>query len=165
MRRITAIAASLALAACTTSPAPATSGPVPLSYGDAATFEPLVAMSSAGASCVQPAEAHLPSGARSVAMRYAGPPERQVTVTLDAEGTPIRYLDVRGDLTEADGDARDRTTIGLFLEQGYAVLSNRRAADTPSMLEVPLDDLVASPRLGNPEAVMAQVLDRCVEVN
>lgn len=151
--------------ACTVTPAPSTSGPVPLAYGDAASFRPLVPVPAAAPTCMRPTNAPVPPGARAVAMLYAGPPERQVTVIVDGEGTPIRYLDVRGDLSESDGDVGDRTTIGLYLEQGYAVLSNRAATGAPDILEVPLDDVVSSPRLGNPDAVMSEVLENCARVN
>lgn len=40
------------------------------------------------------------AGAR-VALRYPGPVEQQVTVYLDAPGSPTFYLDVQGDLSLA----------------------------------------------------------------
>ncbi|MBT8487956.1 MAG: hypothetical protein HKN72_07400 [Gemmatimonadetes bacterium] len=165
VRSAAALTAAIAVAACSVTPAPRTSGPVPLVSADAASFAPLVPTSATESSCVQPSGAPLPPGGRAVAMRYSGPPHRQVTVTLDGDGNPIKYLDVRGDLSENDGDAGNRTTIGLFLEQGYAVLSNRSAAEAPVMLEVPVDDVVSSSRLGNPREVMHEVLESCDRIN
>ena len=151
--------------ACTVTPAPLTSGPVPLVSGEADSFHPLVTASATGSTCVQPSDEALPPGARAVAMRFSGLPERQVTVTLDGDGNPIKYLDVRGDLSERDDEVGDRTTIGLFLPQGYAVLSNRPSSEAPVMLEVPVDDVVSSSRLGNPRAVMNEVLETCARVH
>lgn len=163
--RLLTLACLTAAGACAVSSTTPVSGPVPVVSGDAASFVPLVVPSVAGGRCVPTSDASVPAGARAVAMRYPGPPERQVTVTVSDDGTPIRYIDVRGDLSESDGDVGDRTTIGLYLEQGYAVLSNRVASDAPDMLEVPVEDVVTSPRLGNPEGLMTEVLARCDAVS
>ncbi len=165
VRRAAALTVVVSLASCTVTPTPPTSGPVPLVAGEADSFHPLVTASATGSTCVQPSDEALAPGARAVSMRFSGPPQRQVTVTLDGDGNAIKYLDVRGDLSEKDGEAGDRTTIGLFLPQGYAVLSNRPASEAPVMLEVPADDVVWSSRLGNPGAVMNEVLEACAGVN
>ena len=149
------------LAGCSvTSPRPS-AGPVPLEYGSASSFTPLVGVTSAPSSCVEPADAPLDPGAQALALHYPGPPERQVTVTLNPAGEPTRYIDVRGDLTQARSPALDRTTIGLYLEQGYAVLSNRQGAREPTILEVPLEEVLTSSSLGNPTAAMLEVLEAC----
>jgi hypothetical protein len=149
------------LAACSVTASPDLSGPVPLAHGAAASFTPLVEASSGAPSCVHPADAPLDPGSRAIAMLYRQPTTRQVTVTLDGTGTPVRYLDVRGDLSESDDRSADRTTIGLYLEQGYAVLSNREGAGPPDMLEVPLDEVLTSPRLGDPSREMQHVMATC----
>ena len=74
---------------------------------------------------------------------------------------PPHDIDVRGDLTQASSPALDRTTIGLYLEQGYAVLSNRQGAREPTILEVPLEEVLTSSSLGNPTAAMLEVLEAC----
>lgn len=156
-----AVLVSVLLVGCSAMHPGQRSGPVPLAYGSASSLTPLVAATPTPSSCLEPSDAPIDSGMRAVALHYPGPPERQVTVTLDAVGEPIRYVDVRGDLANADSEVLDRTTIGLYLQQGYAVLSNRDGAGEPSMLEVPLDEVLASPRLGNPEATMDEVLSAC----
>lgn len=96
-----------------------------------------------------------------MALIFPPPLDRQVTVTVDDEGVPFRYVDVRGDLSTKVERSGDRTTIGLYLDEGYAVLSNRVGAGTPEMLEVPLEEVFTSPRLGNPRETMRRVLDSC----
>ena len=44
---------------------------------------------------------------------------------------------------------------------GYAVLSNRARSEPPTMLEVPLDDVLSSGRLGSPQEVMEHALATC----
>ena len=149
------------LAACSVTPVLDPAGPVPLARGDAASFMPLVAVSSSAPRCTQPSDAPLDEGSRALALLYPDPAARQVTVTVDRTGDPTRYLDVRGDLVESDDHVADRTTIALYLDRGYAVLSNREGAAQPDIVEVPLDDVLASPRLGNPDAAIQQVLATC----
>jgi hypothetical protein len=156
-----AVATVVLLAGCAVANSRPASGPVPLAYGTASSFTPLVAAPSSTPSCVRASDAPLDPGSRAVALLYPPAPERQVTVTVNSAGEPIKYLDVRGDLSESDDEMADRTTIGLYLEQGYAVLSNREGPGPPDMLEVPLDDVLTSSRFGNPSEVMEQVLATC----
>jgi hypothetical protein len=149
------------LAACSVTPVLDPAGPVPLVRGDAASFTPLVAESSVAPSCQQPSDAPLDPGSRALALVYPDPAARQVTVTVDRAGVPTRYLDVRGDLVESDSQVADRTTIALYLDRGYAVLSNREGAAQPDVLEVPLADVLTSPRLGNPDSAIQHVLATC----
>lgn len=149
------------LAACSVTPTLDPAGPVPLVRGDAASFTPLVAVSSEAPSCIQPSDAPLDAGSRAMALVYPDHVARQVTVTVDRAGVPTRYLDVRGDLVESDDHVADRTTIALYLDRGYAVLSNREGTAQPEIVEVPLDDALASPRLGNPDSVIQQVVATC----
>ena len=46
-------------------------------------------------------------------------------------------------------------------ELGYAVLSNRQATEVPTMLEVPLDEVLTSSNLGNPTAMIREVFETC----
>lgn len=161
MRRALIASGVVLVTACTTSVPSTSSGPVPVTRGEASSFTPLVASSSAGARCVDSPDTAVDPGARVVAVRYSGPPQRQVTVMLDADGTPTRYLDVRGDFEARGPDTEDRTTIGLYLDQGYALLSNRAGQGDLTMLEVPVDDVLTSPRLGDPSGVIEEVLRRC----
>lgn len=156
-----AISATFVLGGCSVQPVPDPSGPVPLVRGSAASFQPLLRESTESPSCVDPVDAPLPAGGRAVALLYPESPRRQVTVTVDRSGVPIKYLDVRGDLSEADDDMGDRTTIGLYLTEGYAVLSNREGERRPEILEVPLDEVLTSVELGDPTQEMEHVLNRC----
>lgn len=136
-------------------------GPVPISEGSIDAFSPLVPGSKASSRCeaigASPAEAD----ARSVALVYAQPAEQQVTVMLDADGAPMRYTDVRGDLSMSGREFGDRTTIGLYLAEGYAVLSNRPSGREPTVVEVPLAEAISSEELGNPGAMLEHVLATC----
>ena len=85
----------------------------------------------------------------------------EVTVTVDEDGVTVKYLDVRGDLSIADDQVGDRTTIGLYLTEGYAILSNRPDAGEPNIVEVPLGQALSSDRLGNPSEKLQQVLAAC----
>ena len=140
-----------------------TIGAVPISPGSADGFEALVPRSSAAPRCETVAGPPGLRDARSVALVYGLPAEQQVTVTLDADGVPTRYLDVRGDLTTPEADVGDRTTIGLYITQGYAVVSNRRASADPVIFEIPLDEALASPELDDPAGMLEEVLATCVE--
>jgi len=159
-RRVTLLI-SVLLAGCSVTSPGRGAGPVPLEYGSASSFTPLVDATYASSACVEPAGAPLEPGAKALALYFPGPPQRQVTVTLNAVGEPTRYLDVRGDLAQSPTRALDRTTIGLYLEQGYAVLSNREGTDAPTMLEVPIEEVLTSASLGNPTAIMREVLEAC----
>lgn len=161
MRKFVIVCAVLLPLGCTTSAPQRTTGPVPLARGDAASFSPMVSPTSTGPRCIEASDEDVAAGRRALAVRYAGPPARQVTVTLDADGVPTRYMDVRGDLEGSGDDAGDRTTIGLYLEQGYAVLSNRSRGSDPTMLEVPVEEVLTSASLGDPSAVIDGVLESC----
>jgi hypothetical protein len=149
------------LGACVTNSALRPDAPVPLTRGSADSFSPLVAAPTSTPRCEDRDPPALAEGERAVALIYPPPLKRQITVTVDGEGVPFRYVDVRGDMTTEVDRAGDRTTIGLYLDEGYAVLSNREGTGTPEMLEVPLAEVLTSPRLGNPRETMLEVLDRC----
>jgi hypothetical protein len=140
-----------------------TMGPVPISAGSARDFVALVPSSPATPRCEDVAGPPGPRGGRNVALVYGSPAERQVTVTLDAGGTPTRYMDVRGDLSMSADNVGDRTTIGLYLTEGYAVASNRPASGAPVMFEIPLDEALSSAELGDPAGKLEEVLTTCVE--
>ena len=151
----------LFLSGCTSVVYQRLSDGVPVSRGSAATFFPLVPNSSGASHCKEPTAAPLGPGGRAVALVYPGPPERQVTVTLDQDGVPTKYVDVRGDLSVSDDRAGDRTTIGLYLDQGYAVLSNHPKSGEAVVVEVPLDEVLTSDALGDPSDMMQHVLTVC----
>lgn len=155
------LAGVIALSACTVRPVDPAVGPVPLARGSASAFTPLVTRWSGSAQCSEPSAAPLDLGARAVALVFSGEEPRQITVTVGPDGTPRRYVDVRGDLSESDGRSRDRTTIALYLDQDYAVLSNREGAGPPKILEVPLAEALDAPQLGNPSEMIERVLALC----
>lgn len=148
-------------AACSVTPAYDASGPVPLLRGPISAFTPLVGVAATAPRCHQPAGAPFDAGSRAVALVYPPPAARQVTVTLDESDVPTRYVDVRGDLSESDETTSDRTTIALYLDREYAVLSNRAGAERPEVLEVPLDEALSASTLGNPTGMIREVLDSC----
>lgn len=149
--------------ACATVPAVRENGPVPVVRGTVDSFAPLVAPSAGAPSCETPMGPSLEAGERAVALVYDDDPGRQVTVTLGENGEPIRYMDVRGALSPEDLGRGDRTTIGLFLDGGYAVLSNRPDGGAPTVVEVPLSEALDSERLGTPSEAMERVLSMCAE--
>lgn len=161
MQRVSTLLVCCALSVCTTTPAPRPNGPVPLGYGSIEAFSALVPANEVTPRCEAPTGAPLEPGQTAVALVYRGSPERRVTVTLDGDGTPTRYVDDRGDLSLRQDRGGDRTTIGLYLTEGYAVLSNRPDGGRPSMLEVPLEEAWTSERLGDPRGVLERALSSC----
>ena len=89
------------------------------------------------------------------------PTRQRISVIVDADGLPLRYMDVRGDLSTSADSRADRTTIGLYVTEGYAVAGNRPAGKELEVLEIPLAEAVASENLGNPGEVLEHVLSRC----
>ena len=160
-RILTLALLSTPVAGCSVTPTIDPSGPVPLVRGPISAFTPLVGVPGTTPQCRQPAGAPLDAGATAVALVYPPPSARQVTVTLDERGAPTRYVDVRGDLSELDGATSDRTTIALYLDREYAVLSNRAGAERPSVLEVPLEEALSATTLGNPDEMIREVLNSC----
>lgn len=152
---------SLFLGGCTTAPYQRPNGPVGISQGSVDAFSALVPTSTTIPRCEEPADSPVGPGGRAVALVYPGPAEQQVTVILDQDGAPTRYIDVRGDLSISDERAGDRTTIGLYLEQGYAVASNRSGSEDPVIVQFPLDEALSSERLGNPGAMLQHILAVC----
>jgi len=155
------LVSGITLAGCTSTSYQRPNGPVGLSYGSIESFSALVPSSDGAPRCVDPTEAPVERGGRAVAQVREGSRDQQVTVTLDQDGTPTKYLDVRGDLSVADDHVGDRTTIALFLTEGYAVLSNRPAHGEPIILQVPLAEASSSDRLGNPDDRLRDVLAAC----
>jgi hypothetical protein len=109
----------------------------------------------------EPVAPPLGPGGHAVALVFPRPTEQQVTVIFDGAGTPTRYVDVRGDLSSSDERVADRTTIVLYLDRDYAVLSNFPKSGEPAAFEVPLVDALSSERLGNPTAMLQRVLNAC----
>lgn len=142
-----------------------TVGPVPISQASVQDFVVLVPSSPAAPRCEDVAGPPGLRDGRNVALVYGSPAERQVTVTLDVDGIPARYMDVRGDLSMSGDRVGDRTTIGLYLTEGYAVVSNRPASGDPVILEIPIEEALSSPELGNPAGMLQEVLTTCVEMS
>lgn len=156
-----AAVAGLLVSGCTTAAYRPTNGFVGLTRGSVETFTALVPSSTGPGTCETPANAPIEPEGRVVAMVYGEPIQQQVTVHFDGAGVPTALIDVRGDLSDPEHSTGDRTTIGLYLNEDYAVLSNRPRAGQPTMLEVPLDQAYSSDRLGNPSAVLQRVLAAC----
>lgn len=164
MRAVLLVGAlSLTVAACATTPVRPLSRPVPLATGSVDAFVPLVEASDQSPRCEARDHDLLAPGQRAVALVYGGGPPRRVTVTVDEDLQPVRYVDDRGDLS-ARGRSGDRTTIGLYLDADYAVLSNRPRRAPAVIVEVPLSDAIESRKLGDPRAVIRRVMSECAEV-
>lgn len=162
MRRCMLLTISgLCLSGCTATSTYHPNRLVPLARGSVDTFVPLVSSSVGQPRCKTPADAPLGPGGHAVALVFPRPMEQQVTVTFDGAGTPTRYVDVRGDLSTSDESVADRTTIVLFLDRDYALLSNSPKSGEPVAFEVPLVDALSSQRLGNPTAMLQRVVNAC----
>ena len=146
------------LSGCTTTQVTRPVGMVPVSRASIEQLSALVPASSSAPRCEQRGPTPV-LGATAVSVVYPGEIARQVTVNLDPAGDPTAYFDVRGDLTHEDGG--ERTTIGLYLDAGYAVLSNRASSGDLVIVEVPLDQAITSDRLDNPAATIERVLSEC----
>src|SRR5688572_7023037 len=98
----------LCLSGCTTTSTYRPNALAPLTRGSIDTFVALVSSSSGQPRCKKPVDAPLGPGANAVAWVFPRPLEQQITVVLDAAGTPTRYVDVRGDLSPSDDSVADR---------------------------------------------------------
>lgn len=159
--RILVTTSVLVLSGCTSTVQPPANGPVPLAYGSVDDFTALVPSSDGSPRCQVLDDTPVELGGRAVALVYPRPAEQQVTVYLDPTGEPTRYIDARGDLSLAGDRAGDRTTIGLYLDQGYAVLSNRPASGRHVIVEIPLAEALTPDRLDNPGVALRRVLELC----
>jgi hypothetical protein len=124
-------------------------------------FTPLVAASSGPARCERLGSSGGGPGTRAVSLLYDDPAKQRVTVILDAQGEPIRYTDVRGDLSESDDDVGDRTTIGLYLPQQEAYVSNRAEHSEPVVFQIPFSEALSAESLGNPDVTLERVIASC----
>jgi hypothetical protein len=127
--------------------------------GTIETFSALVPSSSGTPACEATEHPGIGPGERAVALVYRNSTRQQVTVLIDEAGAPKAYIDVRTELS--DRGEGDRTAIALYLNQGYAVLSNHPRAGASRITEVPLEQAYSSERLGNPSAMLQRVLSTC----
>lgn len=147
------------LAGCSTSPYSGPNERAPLLQGTAAEFSALIQPATGPAHCETRVSEAGEAGARVHSLVHEGRVGRLIAVTVDDQGSPIRYMDVRGNTSDAFSG--DRTTIGLYLPEGYAVAGNRPSGQRLEAVEIPLDEALESPNLGNPGGMMEQVLSRC----
>ena len=122
----------LCLSGCTTTSTYRPNALAPLTRGSIDTFVALVSSSSGQPRCKKPVDAPLGPGANAVAWVFPRPLEQQITVVLDAAGTPTRYVDVRGDLSPSDDSVADRTTIVL-----YPIGTTQYSATIPGLVSQP----------------------------
>jgi hypothetical protein len=149
------------LGGCSTTPYQRVKEPIPISQTTAAEFSAVVPPSTGLAHCeVRESDSANPGG-RVITLIHDEPAERRITVSLDAEGTPTKYMDVRGDLSTSDYRGGDRTTIGLYLAQGDAIAGNRSSGQELEVFEIPLEEATGSQNLGNPGEMLERVLTRC----
>jgi len=166
VRSVTALAfGTVALTACGvslygTTPYRPVPGPTPISRGTASDFTAVVPPADGAVRCEARDAASTIASGRMVTLVREGPPVQRITVTIDPEGEPVRYVDDRGDLSSGRDRGGDRTTIALYLTEGYAVAANRSGSDV-SVVEIPLEEAVDSPNLGRPSDQLERVLARC----
>ena len=143
-----------------TTPYQRVNGPVPISRGTAAEFSALIPQSTGSARCeVRESDSGGPGG-RAIALVHDQPPGQRITVFVDADGVPTRYMDVRGDLP-TDDQVGDRTTIGLYLTEGYTIAGDHPSGQELEVFEFPLEEATVSENLGNPGEMLQHVLARC----
>ena len=126
-------------------------------------FAPLVSPSTATPRCedLRNVPAWVGVGARALSLIYGDPPDRRVTVFLDADDDPTSYSDMRGDLSTSDDHQGDFTSITLNLVGGYGFGLNRPASGEPQSMRFALDDALSSATLDHPQAMLERVLSTC----
>ena len=161
-RRVLTIALGAALlGGCRTETIPAADTPVPIAHGTAAEFSPLLSAPSGTGRCeVAEADPAVP-GARAIAWVRGSRTEQRVTVQVDSQGRPFRFMDVRTQPSLTYPEAANRTTIGLYLTEGYAVLGNRPAGQEARIFEVPLEEASMAENLGKPIEMLQFVMNQC----
>ena len=145
---------------CSAASDPRLLGPVPIAPGSASQFSALVPVPSGPQRC-EVGERDDQTEGRVLSLVRETKVQQRISVTLDAEGVPVRYIDVRGDVFSVGDDGGDRTTIGLYLAEGYAVAANRVAGRSPELLEIPLAEARVSANLNLPGVRMEEVLSQC----
>lgn len=93
---------------------------------------------------------------------------RNVSVTLNRDGVPIRYSDLRGDLrgpmhpsVTPDNPIGMRTSIAIDLRDTTAMLSNERQGRGYQLLRVKGPDILTAPNLGVPGDMIARIVREC----
>lgn len=122
-------------------------------------FVPLVEEPGGFGACREPASPHHFVGYRNVGFAYPGPPDRHIGISLDRQGEVDTYADLRG-ASSADA-AGDVTNVAINFRSGRAWVINVTANGDVEKAEVPFDEALDSENLGNPQAVIALVLDTC----
>ncbi len=133
------------------------------SVGSPAEFVAIVPVSEAPGRCESHPDAPLPVGTSSATMAFGEPVVQRVTITLDVEGEPINYSDIRGDLISSDDYDGDQTRIFLNLRLGHAFATNRPEDDDEQTLRMTLDEAYEAESLGNPRGILERVLEECSE--
>jgi hypothetical protein len=129
----------------------------------ASAFTPLVPASTATPRCEEFENAPGPAGTRIVSLVFGDPAEQRITVTLNADGVPVSYSDLRGDLIITDGREGDFTSIAVNLTRRQVVAGNRPDGEEGRTLFLPFDEAMSSPNLGMPREQIDRVLGSCLE--
>ena len=152
---------ALLLGGCSTTPYQRLTGPVPIAQGRAAEFAAVVPQSTSPTRCeVRESDQGAPGG-RAITLVHDEPAPERITVLVDSEGVPVRYIDVRGGVPISGDEVGDRTTIGLYLAEGYAIAGNHSSGQEAEVFEIPLDEATESQNLGSPGEMLEQVLTLC----
>ncbi len=135
--------------------ADAAARPAPAS--NASRFAALVPATAEGGECrVLP----VTGTGRTLLVSYPGlqNARRNVTVTVEPDGTVSRYGDVRGDLRGQSG-ARTAISIDLVKDEGTA--TNRHADGREEFVTASAAEMLRLPALGHPRVVIEEVRRRC----
>lgn len=125
------------------------------------TFVPLVPVSSSASRCEVLRNPPPQMGHTVLSLVYGAPTERRITVSLDADGRPLRYSDRRGDLMASDGHEGDMTTISINLPERQVVAMNRRAGEAQEGIMIPFDEAADAPNLDRPLETLNRVMATC----
>ncbi len=136
-------------------------GPFTTTRESADSFAPLVSPSTATPRCEDLRNLPALLGARALSLIYGDPPDRRVTVFLDADDDPTGYSDMRGDLSTSDDHQGDFTSITLNFVQGHGFALNRPASGEPQSTRFALDDALSAATLDHPQAMLERVLSTC----
>ena len=136
-------------------------GPMPVRRAPAAAFVPLVPVSQASSRCEVLGNPPPQLGHTVLSLVYGTPAERRINVSLDADGKPLRYSDVRGDLIINDGHDGDMTSISINLAQRQVVAMNRRAGEAQEAIMIPFDEAADAPNLDRPMETLHRVMVAC----
>lgn len=125
--RLVSFAVVVALTGCASAPVPAGLDPI-MTDGAADEFVALVSATDSRATCRVSVIPNTPWAAQ-YEVSIGEPVDRMLVLTVDDDGAPLRYADVRGDVFWGGGPAEPLTTISLDFERGRGYAFNAEGLD------------------------------------